>query len=98
MESTKEFIHTLFIAGSSGERCVQKGVYAQGMYKMKCPYVWNGLQSYKQNIPEGNMAISAGILLSGMIYSFRRAMEITGVLCISERRFYEIRRRICSAT
>ena len=50
-------------------------------------------QSSKRHIPEANMAICAGILLSGMTYNgFRRAMDITDVMCISERIFYEVQK------
>ena len=50
-------------------------------------------QSFRHHIPEGNMAICAGILLSGMTYNgVSRAMDIIGISNIGERRFYQIQK------
>lgn len=81
-----------------GQKAVLKDVSRKGSMVKVCgsctahEYEWTS-QSFKNRIPEGNMEMSAGILLSGMTYTgFRRAMDIIGVSIISERRFYEIQK------
>ena len=51
-------------------------------------------QSFRNGIAERNMALSAGIVLSGMTWSsFQRALTITGVQIIGEKAFYRTQKK-----
>ena len=52
---------------------------------------------FRNGVAEWNMALSGGIVLSGMTWSsLRRALSITDVRIIGERTFYRTQKGTCS--
>ena len=66
---------------------------------LECPEhqsTWTS-QSSRNGIPEGNMALCAGILLSGLTWnSFERALSIIDVQMIGRDRSITLKKSICS--